>query len=79
MLQYNCCKTIHMVNFLWNVFKNCNKRNRDKLYKDDVHINKVGYQTLMHTIGNSRDFHNRVISLIRGCNVHTHSVPKPIS
>ena len=46
-----------------------------KLYKDNVRIYKVGYQTpgsrsltLMHTvvIGNPRYFHQRVISLSEG-------------
>ena len=71
LLQYSCCKTvqIEMANFLYNVFKNCNKRNTDKL----GHIIKVGYQTpgsrsliLMNTvvIGVSKNFHK--ISPIRG-------------
>ena len=39
LLQYSCCKTVQneMANFLYNVFKNCNKRNTDKL----GHIIKV--------------------------------------
>ena len=39
----NCCKTMQMAYFLWNFFKNCKKkkekkRNCDKLYKENVHI-----------------------------------------
>lgn len=64
-----------MSKFLQNIFKKCNKRNTYKLYKDNVHKNEVWYQTpgswpltLMHivVIGNPMDFHNRVISIIRG-------------
>lgn len=55
-----------MANFLKNDSKNCNKRSTEKLYKDTVHKNEVGYivtpgtcsrsLTLMHTvdIGNPR-------------------------
>ena len=75
MLQYNCCKTMQMTNFLRNVFENNNKRNTYKLYKANVHESRVGFQTsgntsltLMHTVvcSNRRNIHERVMSLIRG-------------
>ena len=78
--QYGWCKSTQMANFLKNDSKNCNKRSTEKLYKNTVHKNEVGYTvtpgtcsrslTLMHTvvIGNPRIFYKRprVISLSRG-------------
>ena len=40
ILQYECCKTKLMANFLQNVNKNCNKRNYGMLYRDNAHVGK---------------------------------------
>ena len=61
---------MQMANFLKNDSKNCNKRSTEKLYKNTVHKNEVGYivtpagsrsLTLMHTadIGNPRIFNKK--------------------
>ena len=47
-VYYNYCKIMQMaLNFLKNVFKNCNKINTYKLYKDNVYKNMVGYLSLV--------------------------------
>ena len=62
---------VTIVVFWQNVFKNSNRRNTDKLYKGNVHINKVGFYipssrslTLMYpvVIGYPRNIRKSVIS-----------------
>ena len=43
ILQIECCKTMLMADFVKNVYKNCNKRNTDLFYIDNVHKGTVEY------------------------------------